>query len=324
MAVGGASKLALTPPAEHGEPSCVVLRTAGLLGLIVSLLSVRAGAQAPDAAELWRVAAGSLALPAALSTGATAGFWNPASGDGRIGASVGVEVVHTSSILGLSGLMVGGTLPVSRSLRIGILAGRMQVRDLVRTTTSPDSEAGSIPVYEQLGGAQAVLGSGWLRIGAVLAVHHARFDVESETGATLDVGVRAQPIDRFTVAAATHFLPITLGREPSTDYYGAVEYVALDRLALADLRTRLAVRYGATLRPTGDLEHLVGVAVAVNDEVLVDAALTSESAYGHRDLRPSVAVGLRIGRYTIVLSHGAGINDVGGTFRVGLDVGFRR
>jgi hypothetical protein len=115
-----------------------------------------------------------------------------------------------------------------------------------------------------------------------------------------------------------------LGREPTTDYFGAVEYVALDRLALADLRTRLAVRYGATLRPSGDLEHMVGVAVVVNDEVLVDAALTSESAYGHRDLRPSVAVGLRIGRYTIVFSHGAGINDVGGTFRVGLDVGFRR
>jgi len=53
--------------------------------------------------------------------------------------------------------------------------------------------------------------------------------------------------------------------------------------------------------------------------VRVETAVTSESAYGERFLRLGVGVSLFIGRYGIGLAAGSGQNDVGGTYRVGID-----
>ncbi len=322
MALQGASKLALTPRVGPGQPSTV--RWA--LGLLMTAAAVGAPAraQAPAAAELWRVAGVSLAKPAALQTGATSSFWNPASPDGQRAGHAGVEVVHTSAILGLSGLILGASIPVHGPLRGGLVLGRMQIQDLVRTTTTPDSEEGSIPVYEQFGGAQIALATPRIQAGAMLAVHNARFDVESETGLTLDVGVRARPFRRLTLAAATHLLPLTLSNESTTDYYAAADYVVFEKLAVSSLETTLAFQYGATLRNSGDLDHTVNVSLTVSELVYVDAAIANESAYGQRDWRPALALGLRFGRYTVEFSHGTGINEVGGTYRVGLDVEFPR
>jgi hypothetical protein len=238
--------------------------------------------------------------------------------------AAGIDVVHTSDILGLSGLLVGGSVPIAGSFRGGIVLGRIQVRDLVRTTTSPDSEDGSIPVYEQMGGAQLAFQSSVFDVGALFAAHHARFDVESETGFTFDVGLRAYPIPRLTIAAATHFFPITLAEEPTTEYNGGAEYAILDRSLLGGFDTRLVLRYGATYRTTGEVDHMLSTGMSVGDQVYIDAAITSESQYERRDWRPAVSVGLRFGKYSVQFSHGSGINDVGGTYRVGLDIEFPR
>jgi hypothetical protein len=281
-----------------------------------------ARAQAPEAAGLWRVALGSLAAPAALQTGAVSTFWNPAAAPPRDAVTAGVAVLHTTDILGVSGLLAAGTIPLKGSLRAGLHLGRVQVRDLVRTTTSPDSEEGTVPVYAQLGGVSLSWGTSRFHLGSSLTIHNAKFDIETSNGVTLDVGVSGQPLPRLTLAGATHFLPIGLGNEPTTDYFGAIEYVVVDRQTLIGLRTQLALQYGATYRPSGDLEHTMNVAVTLDDNVRVDAAVTRESAYGLRDWRPRVAVTLRFRRFAVCLAHGAGINDAGGTFRVGLDARF--
>jgi hypothetical protein len=54
--------------------------------------------------------------------------------------------------------------------------------------------------------------------------------------------------------------------------------------------------------------------------VVLDASLTGESGYGNRQWRPAVGVGLRFGAYLVSLAHGFGLNDLGGTFRIGLDI----
>ena len=220
--------------------------------------------------------------------------------------------------------LLGGSLPVAGPLRAGLVLGRMQIRDLVRTTTSPDSEQGSIPVYEQFGGAHLAVQSSAFEAGVLLAVHNSRFDIESETGFTLDLGFRARPIRRLTIAAATHLLPITFTNEPTTDYYAGAEYVVVDQWKLSNLDARLVLQYGVTYRNSGDLDHTFNAGFTVNDQVHIDAALTNESAYGQRQWRPGIALGLRFGRYTVLFSHGTGINDLGGTYRVGLDVEFPR
>jgi hypothetical protein len=314
-----ASKHTLTPLADLTQPS-TVSRLACLAIASAVLVAGPLGAQAPPAAGLWRVATSSLAVPAALQQGAVSAFWNPSGPNGGRSATVGVEVLHTANILGLTGILGGASIPVAGSFRAGFVIGRMQVRDLVRTTTSPDNEEGTVPVYEQMGGVSAAWQVPRLHVGATAAFHHAKFDVESSSGLTLDIGFRAQPFPRLTIAGATHFLPITLGDEPTTDYFGGAEYEILHRRILSGLRTCLGLQYGAAYRSSGDLEHTVNIAMTIEEQLLVDVALTRESAYGQRDWRPSLAVGLQFGRYMVRLAHGAGVNDVGGTFRVGLTV----
>ncbi len=266
------------------------------------------------------MAALSLAVPPALQSGATGSFWNPVAVGERRGISVGAHVMHTSDILGLSGLLVGGSLPLRRPLRVGIVLGRMQVRDLVRTTTSPDTEEGSIPVYAQLAGIGIGVGGRTASVGAMVRYHTARLDTQEERGATIDVGVRLIPIARLTVAAASHFFPATFTSDPTTEYYAGAEYAVVERGAGQPSSVRISVRYGATYHDSGDLDHTAGVGLNAGDWARIDAALTSESSYDAHELRPGIGLSLRFGRYVVALAHGLGLNGVGGTYRVGLDV----
>ncbi|MGD2135233.1 MAG: hypothetical protein PVF27_03690, partial [Gemmatimonadales bacterium] len=240
-----------------------------------------ATAQAPAAADLWRVATGSLASPAALQDGPSGIFWNPAAGrDAPL--AVGAQIVQTSDVVGLSGFLLSASHQLTPGLRIGVVAGRFEMRDLVRTTTSPNSVDGSIPLYEQSVAADVAAGGRTAQIGLAVRVHDARFDRLRDHGVTADVGIRYRPARRLLLAAATHFLSPTLSDEPTTDYYGAAELIVLDRPALAGQPTRLALRYGAALRHTGDLDHTAALGLALNGQFRVDAALTSESAFGQR------------------------------------------
>ena len=165
-------------------------------------------AQAPASAGLWRVPTTSLAVPAALQGGEAGAFWNPAASAGPHGIGLGVHAVHTGSTLGLSAVLGAGSVAIGGPLRAGIVLGRVQIRDLVRTTTSPDSRDGSIPVYEQFAGATLAGRLGPVQLGTQLQLHESRFDAESETGFVLDFGVRSRPIDRLELAASTHLLPV--------------------------------------------------------------------------------------------------------------------
>jgi len=155
-------------------------------------------AQAPSAADLWRVTATSLSTPAALETGVTAAFWNPAAPVRDASLAAGVQVVQTPEALKMGGVLVGADKALGAGWRVGLLYGRIDVRDLVRTTTSPSSEDGSIPVYEQLLGLRTSYRHGALAVGAMLEMHDARFDTERDGGLTLD----AAPVDPAPCVAA--------------------------------------------------------------------------------------------------------------------------
>jgi len=277
-------------------------------------------AQAPPAAGLWRVAATSLAVPAALQGGETGAFWNPAASAGARGIGLGVHAVHTGSTLGLSAVLGAGSVAIGGPLRAGVVLGRVQIRDLVRTTTSPDSRDGSIPVYEQFAGATLAGSLGPVQLGTQLQIHESRFDAESETGFVLDFGVRSHPLPRLDVAASTHLLPVGFGSDPATDYFLGAEYLVVDRSGRGGLESRVLARYGATLQARGAWEHTIGVGAEFAGIVSLDLAVASESGYGSREWRPSMALQLRFGGYRVALAHGLGINDAGSTLRVGLDM----
>lgn len=300
-----------------------MLRASAVLALTAACGIGSARAQAPAGAELWRVAAISLSQPAALEGGPAGAFWNPAAGS-RKPLAFGAQIVHTSDVVGLSGFLIAASHQATDLMRVELVAGRLEIRDLVRTTTSPNSVQGSIPVYEQTLGVGATIGGETVSVGALVRVHDGRFDRFSNQGLTVDVGVLCQPFGRVRLAAATHFLPLELSDETTTDYYAGAEVVALDRPDLVGAATQIALRYGASVRNTGDLEHGFGLGVVLNHRFFADFGLTRESAFGQGAWRPGVGVALRVGRYRVAASRGSGINDVGSTWRVGVDIEFAK
>lgn len=233
-------------------------------------------------------------------------------------------MVHTSSVLGIRGFSGGLTTSVGRRTRLSLAVGRLDVRDLVRTTTSPGSAAGTIPVYTQYVGVGGEWGWHTLAAGALLRVNNEQFDVIRETGVTLDLGASWSVTPRLRIAAATHFLPIDLSTQETTDYYAGAEYEVIRDATVGGIPTSVAARYGLTYRSYEALEHCVSAGVLLGNYVGLDAALTREAAYGEHEWRPALALFLRVGRYEVAFARSSGLNDLGATYRVGLSVAFAR
>jgi hypothetical protein len=283
-----------------------------------SFLAPSLAAQAPQSADLWRLSAASLAGPAALEVGATAAFWNPAAASGDARARAGVEVLETPDVLSVSALLGGASYRVSPALTAEVLVGRIGITDLIRTTTSPTSEPGGIPVYEELVGVGAALHRGPLTGGALLAGHDARFDADRSAGLTLDAGMRLA-LPRLTLAAATHFFPLNGTDRRITDYYAGAEFhLATPRLWGSP--GRILLRYGFTTGERTGPEHGGGVGLALADRFRLDASLVRERGYADAAWRPTVGVQFRVGRYSIAAARATGLNGIGASYRVGLDV----
>jgi hypothetical protein len=75
---------------------------------------------------------------------------------------------------------------------------------------------------------------------------------------------------------------------------------------------------------TGDVEHSIGVGIAVGQPLRLDGMLTSESAYGSRAWRIGVDVAIAFGHYGVAVARGSSLNDLGATYRIGLEAGSRR
>lgn len=290
--------------------------------LVPVLLSRVALAQVPASAELWRLSAASLPGPAALEAGATAAFWNPA-GIPRQGLAAGLQLVEAPEVVGVSGILAGVTFQASPRLYATVLLGRTDIGDLPRTTTSATTDLGSIPFYEQHVGLGGALDAGNLQIGVLLRGHDARFDALRENGMTVDAGVRLAVGSRLALAAATHFFPLNLTEQELTDYYGGLEYL-VRAVQVWRMPSRIFLRYGASYRSGSGAEHGFGTGIALQDRLRVDAHYVREVGYGSAAWRPSLGVGLRVGRYAITAARAFSLNQVGATYRVGLDVGVVR
>jgi hypothetical protein len=201
---------------------------------------------------------------------------------------------------------------------IGISGGRVDVRDLVRTTSSPAS-VGTIPVYEQFVGLAGQYQIRGLAVGGLLRLHDARFDLERDHGFTFDLGARFRASSRLVVAAATHFLAIELGGRETTDYYAGVEYLATPSYSIGGVSAQILVRYGATYSAAERIEHTFGGGLDIGGHFRFDASLVREASYQYAGWRPTMAVSVRVGKYQLGLARSNGLNDLGATYRIGLD-----
>jgi hypothetical protein len=310
-----------------------VNRLASQKGVLLLLpLAVAARAQAPASADLWRLSAASLAGPAALEAGATAAFWNPAAAWNGARAAAGAQVLETPDVLGVGGLIVGLGYRLSGGLATQLLVARTDVGDLIRTTTSPSTDLGDIPVYEQMVGVGLALRRGAVTGGGMLRVHNARFDTERDDGLTLDVGARAT-LGGCAVAAATHFFPVDVSSRDVTDFYAGAECHPLSP-GIWGAQGRVFLRYGVSARrgcaecgagPGGAmrstaLEHTAGVGLELDQHFRVDVAVAREVGYAEADWRPVLGVWFNVGRYVVSAARASGLGGLGATYRIGLDV----
>lgn len=283
-------------------------------------LATPAGAlQAPDAVGMWDVAGTTLTQSPALESGATGAFWNPAAILEGTGLRIGAQTVQTPDLLGLSTMVAGVSQSIGPRLGVGVVFGRVQVRDLVRTTTSPLSQAGDIPVYEQMVGLALGAKVGAVRTAAILRGHDARLDLIRGSGLTLDLGVTVRPTDDLRIAASSQFVPANFSNRHTERYYAGAEYVVA-RVSAWGTPARVALRYGAALRDARDLEHALGLGLTLGPRFTLESGFQYERAFGGDALRFVLAVGVRAGRYAVVAARGGGIEGVGANYRVGLDV----
>lgn len=274
--------------------------------------------QTPRSANLWRVTTASLTSPPALQSGPAGIAWNPAAETDGSGLSAAIHVFQTSDVVGLSSILAGVSRPVGRNFTLGISGGRVDVRDLVRTSSSPASE-GTIPVFTQFLGFTGQYQVRGLRIGGLIRFHNAKFDLESDNGFTVDLGVRFRASSRLVVAAATHFLPIDLSGRETSDYYAGIEYTALPDFSIGRVSTQVLARYGVTYSAAERLEHMVGGGLMLGGHFRLDASLVREAGYQTSGWRPAVAVSIRVGKYQLGMARSNGLNDLGATYRIGLD-----
>jgi len=291
----------------------------GVLALGLLLLAApRAPAQQATGTTLWRVAATTLPVPAALTLGPAAVMWNPAQTQDSARLQLALEAIQTPAAVDATGLIAAFRIPAGSIGQLGLVYGRVGLSDITQTVDSPDPTGTSVPVYTfALGGTWSRL-IGPTSVGATLAFHETRLDLARADRWTLDVGA-SQPLlgDRLRVAAATHFFSSLKTNDPAQDIYAGIEG-RIWRGPVSTNRVVVRGRYGIAFG------HGFGAGVEVAKTVALDLMLSREGGYSDgAHWRPVAGLWLLIGKYRVTLARDAGVNDLGSSYRVGVDMRFR-
>src|SRR2546421_11031100 len=113
--------------------------------LLVGLLAVGGPpttAQQAAGTTLWRVAATTLATPAALAVGPAAALCNPAQTEDGARLQLGVEAIQTPSAEDATGVIATVRVPSGPLGQVGVLFGRVGLSHISPTLHSPHPTAG--------------------------------------------------------------------------------------------------------------------------------------------------------------------------------------
>src|SRR3954470_15057815 len=91
-----------------------------LLGVLL-LAAPRAMGQHPAGTALWRVAATTLATPAALSVGPAAVLWNPAQTENSARVQLSLEAIQTPAAVDATGLIAAVRARAGKIGQLGFL-----------------------------------------------------------------------------------------------------------------------------------------------------------------------------------------------------------
>jgi len=295
--------------------------------LFVGLLMLsgqRASGQQAAGTTLWRVAATTLPIPPALTLGPAAAMWNPAQTQDSARLQLALEAIQTPAAVDATGLIAAVRIPAGSIGQLGLLYGRVGLSDITQTVDSPDPTGSAVPVYTFAVGATWSRLVGATSVGATLAFHETRLDRARADRWTIDVGA-SQPLqgDRLRLAAATHFFSSLKTNDPAQDIYAGIEG-RIWQGPLASDRVLVLGRYGISFAHGFSADHQLGVGAVFAKTVALDLLLAREGSYSDGvHWRPVAGLRLAIGKYRVTLARDAGVNDLGSTYRVGVDMRFR-
>ncbi len=294
-----------------------------VVGLLL-LAAPQASGQQAAGTTLWRVAATTLPVPAALTLGPAAVIWNPAQTQDSARVQLALEAIQTPAAVDATGLIAAVRIPAGSIGQLGLVYGRVGLSDITQTVDSPDPTGTLVPVYTFALGATWSRRVGATSVGATLAFHQTRLDLARADRWTIDVGA-SQPVlgDRLRVAAATHFFSSLKTNDPAQDMYAGIE-ARIWRGPVSSNRVVVRGRYGISFAHGFAADHQFGVGAEVAKTVALDLMLSREGGYSDgAHWRPVAGLWLVIGKYRVTLARDAGVNDLGSTYRVGVDMRFR-
>jgi hypothetical protein len=286
--------------------------------LASALLSAPAAGQKVPARDLFEFPLGLLADAPALSTRMTASLWNPASrsaGPGSRG-EIGLAGLTTPQNQGVQLDMIGGELRIRPDLSMNMSFAQASVTDIIRTETDPQSLDGEIPYATSL-----------FSIGLATIDHHdvvgvwsagvatryrwATVDQDHAGAVSLDAGVIIDKVagTPLRVAAST-FLFSPVRTQDAATYMTAVDAPIVRR------DSTLVVRLGFSQAHTQARGRDDYVFSSVDRRWFnATAGFDWSTAFGDRDRRLRLGIGLRYASYVVAIGREEGAAGLGANYQ---------
>ena len=312
-----------------GEGDCSRMRTVPRRGLILAsfalLAAPAAWGQSAITSDLWRVAAGTLVGPAALTVDGSAPLWTPAyaiPGEGPA-AQATVEAIHGPADAGVGGAIAGFAYRPRGDWTFSAVWGRLSITDLVRTETSPEA-LGTIEAYTQVMsvGVARTLHGGALTVGVAARGLSGRLDDRGSSRWTADLGA-IYAARHLRLGAATRFFDPSSGSAESGASYSLGAELRTSEGTLWGAPARASVRYGLGIAHGEQASHLLTAGLLLARLFEFDAGAAREEVAGDAVWRSRVGAAVAVGRYRVYLGRDGGVNGFGATYCFGLSARVR-
>jgi hypothetical protein len=298
----------------------------GLIVAAVALLAAPAlRGQSAVTSDLWRVAIGTLVVPAPLATDGSAALWTPAfavPGEGP-GALVSVEAIHAPADEGVGGAIAAVSYRPRGAWTFNAVWGRLSISDLVRTETSPEA-LGGIAAYTEvlsIGAARSLLG-GAMTLGVATRALTGRLDDRGSTRFAADLGA-VYAAGRVRLAASTRFFDPTSRSSASGAGYSVGAEVRTSEGTLWGAPAAAELRYGLSFAPGEQASHLFSAGAVLAKVFELDAGVAREAVAGSSVWRSRIGAAVSAGRYRVYLGRDGGVNGFGASYRFGLSARVR-
>ncbi len=273
------------------------------------VLSTTAAAQQVPGRDLFDFPLGLLADPAPLSSRMAGSLWNPAASMLPPGsqAQFGFAGLTTPKEQGVRLQMISGSLRVRGGVTASLSYAQASVADILRTETDPQSLGGEVPYGTSLLSTGAAKTYRAVTAGVALRYRWASLDTQRSGVLATDAGVLVDSVGGTPIRLAfSTFLMSPSRSKEVASYLGAADVPLLRR------DSTLLVRGGYSMSHTEGRgrEDYVFTTTSYRQFDL-SAGVAQATAFGNRDRRWRLGLGLRYGGYTAAFGREDGAAGIG-------------